>query len=262
MNKEKRIENKKSDKKALMIFIPVLILSGVLGFVLSGFGNYIEENLADVIAGGIVKLLILITPYANLVMNAVAITICIILLANAKKRIKVWDGEDEEGYEKIDGKLSATAVLSNIVFILSFFFFGVGYEYVIQVKNIGIVVLFCYFTGYGIALVGNMLIQSKVVNLYKEMNPEKQGSVYAFDFAKKWEQSSDEAERIKAYKAAYKSYYFCNICYMILWLLCLLGHQVWHFGMMPATIVIIVWLIQFISYQAYVAYYSKNPNKV
>ena len=262
MNEEKRIENKKSDKKALMIFIPVLILSGVIGFLVGGLGNYMEENLADVIAKGIVNLLSTITPYANLVMNAFSITICTIILLHVKKRIVAWDGEDEEVYEKIDGKLSTVLVICNIVFILSYFFFGAGFEYVLGVKEYDAIAMLCYFIGFIIALGANMIIQARVVNLYKEMNPEKQGSVYAFDFSKKWEQSSDEAERIKIYKAAFKSYNFCSTFYIFLWLCCLLGNQIWHYGIMPATIVIIVWLVQFISYQSYAAYYSKHPNKV
>lgn len=111
-------------------------------------------------------------------------------------------------------------------------------------------------------MAGSMIIQAKVVNMYKEMNPEKQGSVYAMDFGKQWEKSCDEAEKIQIYKAAFKSYSFCNTFYIFLWLLCLFGNEIWHLGIMPATIVIIVWLIQFISYQAYASYYAKNPNKV
>ena len=42
MNEEKRIENKKSDKKALKIFIPCLILSFVAGILLSTLGNFME----------------------------------------------------------------------------------------------------------------------------------------------------------------------------------------------------------------------------
>ena len=262
MNEKKRIENKKSDKKALMIFIPVLILSGVIGFLAGGLGNYMEENLADVIANGVVNLLSTITPYANLVMNTISIAICTIILLYTKKCIKIWDGEDEEAYEKIDGKLSIILVLVDIVFILSYFFFGAGFEYVLEGKDSDAIEMICYFIGFIIALTANMIIKSRVVNLYKEMNPEKQGSVYAFDFSKKWEQSSDEAERIKIYKAAFKSYNFCSTFYIFLWLFCLLGNQIWHYGIMPATIVIIVWLVQFISYQSYAAYYSKNPNKV
>ena len=262
MNEEKRIENKKSDKKALLIFIPCLIVSGIAGFMLSAFGNYMEESVADLIAEGIVKLLVIITPYACLVMNTIAIIICAILMAGTKKSIKAWDGENEEEYEKIDKKLSVVSIFINIAFILSYFFFGAGFEFVLKEEYFSLIKCVFYFAGFIMALAGDMIIQSKVVNMYKEMNPEKQGSVYAMDFGKQWEKSCDEAEKMLIYKAAFKSYSFCSTFYIFLWLLCLLGSQIWHFGIMPATIVIIVWLVQFISYQAYAAYYAKNPNKV
>ena len=262
MNEEKRKENKKSDKKALMIFIPCLIISFFAGFGLSGLGNYMEANIADVIAETVVKILVVITPYANLVINTVTILVCIIILANAKKRIKVWDGENEEEYEKFDRGLSVASIIINIGFIISYFFFAAGFEYCITEKGTGIVELVCYFAGFILALIGNLAVQANVVNLYKELNPEKKGSVYAMDFGKQWEQSCDEAERIQIYKAAFGSYSFCNVFYVFLWLFCLVGSQIWHFGIMPATIVVIVWLVQFISYQAYAAYYTKNPNKI
>ena len=195
MNEEKRIENKKSDKKALMIFIPCLIASGIAGFMLSAVGNYMESSVADLIAGGIVKVLIIITPYACLVMNTITIIICAILMAGTKKGIKAWDGENEEEYEKIDKKLSVVSIFINIVFILSYFFFGAGFDYVLKDEYFSLIKCICYFAGFVMALAGDMIIQSKVVNMYKEMNPEKQGSVYSMDFGKQWEKSCDEAEK-------------------------------------------------------------------
>ena len=43
--------------------------------------------------------------------------------------------ENEEEYEKIDKKLSVVSIFINIVFILSYFFFGAGFEYVLGVKE-------------------------------------------------------------------------------------------------------------------------------
>lgn len=262
MNEEKKKENKRVDKKALKILIPCLIVSFFVGFVLSALGNFMEENVADVIAQGVVTALTVSAPYANLIMNTIAIIVSIIVLVNVKKKIRAWDGEDEAEYAKIDGSMTFVSILVNIIFILSYFFFGVGFEYCIKNSEATIIELMCYFLGFILALAGNMIIQAKVVNLYKEMNPEKQGSVYAMDFGKQWERSCDEAEKLQIYKAAFGSYNFCNVFYIFLWLFCLLGNQIWHFGIVPATIVIIVWLAQFISYQAYAAYYAKNPNKV
>lgn len=260
MNEEKKIENKKSDKKALKVFIPCLIIAFFVGFFLSAFGNYMEGNLAEGIASSVVTVLTVITPYANLVLNVIGIIVSALILSNVKKKIKAWDEEDETAYEKIDGSMSIVLTLSNLIFILSYFFFAAGFEYCI--KTATAVEMVCYFAGFIVALAANMIIQSKVVNMYKELNPEKQGSVYALDFSKQWEKSCDEAEKLQIYKAAFGSYKFCSIFYIVLWLLCILGNEIWHFGIMPATIVTVIWLVQYIAYQAYAAYYAKNPNKV
>ena len=263
MNEEKRIENKKSDKKALVIFIPCVIAAGIGGFFLSYFGFMVRDNWAELIANGVVKGLTAVTPYANLVINAAAIIVSCVNFSKVDKMIKSMDEDDDgEAYRKIDRKLSSILVVCNFVFILSYFFFGVGYECCILAGNFNAVELICYFLGFIVALVANLIISSSVVNTYKELNPEKQGSVFDFNFGKKWEKSCDEAERMQIYKAAYKSYTFCNVFYIFVWLACLIGNQIWDFGIMPSVIVIIVWLAQFICYEAYAAYYSKNPNKV
>lgn len=262
MNEVKRIENKKSDKKALKIFIPVIIVSAIIGFFMGYFGDFVEANLADVIANGVTKALAFIAPYVNLVINVLVICICTIIIGEAKKKISTWDGENEEEYKKIDNSLSVTLMLSNLAFILSCFFFAVGFEYTIGSDNAGLVAQIICLVGYLLTLVQSMVISAKVVNTYKELNPEKQGSVYAMDFGKQWEKSCDEAEKLVIYKAAYGAYKFCGTFYMIVWLFCVFGNEVWHFGIMPATIITLVWLVNFISYQAYGAYYSKNPNKV
>ena len=61
MNEVKRIENKKSDKKALKIFIPVIIVSAIIGFFMGYFGDFVEaddlENrqiLARIMSAGVV----------------------------------------------------------------------------------------------------------------------------------------------------------------------------------------------------------------
>ncbi len=264
MNEEKKLENKKVDKKALLIFIPFLLLSFIAGILMSASQNYMSENHPDIIASipkAISACLEVISPYVNLVMYGICIIVCVILMANAKKKIKAWDGEDEEVYEKIDHQLGFVLILANGLAIPAYFFFAVGFEYCIG-SDVKIVEMICYFLGFIVAMFGNIIIQSKVVNMVKELNPEKQGSVYAMDFQKKWITSCDEAEKMMCYRAAFGSMQVMNGTYVSLWLLCVFGNMVWNFGLMPVTVVSLLWLIQFISYQSYAAYYEKHPNKI
>lgn len=259
MNEEKKLENKKADKKALKIFIPILIASFFVGIVLGGLMNFLEENSATSIASFFSTILTAIAPYANLVMNGIAIVVCVILYIVAKKQIKVWDMENEEEYEKIDSKLSAILIIINCTYIISMFFFAVGFDYVIGVS--GVIELTLYMLGFIMSIAGNIILQQLTVNAAKLLNPEKQGSVYSMDFNKKWTQSCDEAELHKIYKAAYGSYKVSNGAYLVLWLVCIFGNEIWHFGLVPVAIVTFLWLLQFISYQSYAAYYEKHPEK-
>lgn len=259
MNEKKKVENKKADKKALKIFIPILIAAFFIGVASGVLIAFLEENAAASIANFFSKVLSAIAPYANLVMNGIAIVVCTILYVIAKKQIKAWDMESEEDYEKIDRKLSAILIISNVVYIISMFFFAVGFDYVIGVS--GAVELTLYMLGFIISLAGNIIFQQLAVNATKLLNPEKQGSVYSFDFNKQWTQSCDEAELHKVYKAAYGSYKVSNGAYLVLWLVCIFGNKIWHFGLVPVAIVTFLWLLQFISYQGYAAYYEKHPEK-
>lgn len=259
MNEEKKLENKKADKKALKIFIPILIVAFFVGIFSGALMNFLEENGAASIARFLSSVLTVIAPYINLVMNGIAIIVCIILYLVAKKQIKAWDMENEEEYEKIDSKLSAMLIIINCAYIISMFFFAVGFDYVIGVS--GAVELTLYMLGFIMSIVGNIVLQQLAVNATKLLNPEKKGSVYSMDFNKQWANSCDEAELHTIYKAAFGAYKVSNGAYLGLWLLCIFGNGVWHFGLVPVAIVTFLWLLQFISYQGYAAYYAKHPEK-
>ncbi len=256
---EKKQMNKKEDKKALKVFIPLVIAGFFVGLFMGFCSSVMEATLADVIAGGIGTVLTYITPYANVVLSMVLVVVGVLLYSKAKKEMKEWDGENEEVYESIDKKLSFLIVFSNVVYIIAMFIMAAGFEYCIQDGTA--IQLILYFTGFIAALVINIVLQQVVVNATKELNPEKSGSVFAADFQKKWTDSCDEAEMQLVYKATFGAYKVGNGLYFGLWLFCILGNQVWHFGLMPVAIVTVIWLTQFIAYQSYLVYYSKHPEK-
>lgn len=259
MNEEKKLENKKEDRKSLKLFIPILLVACLVGFLSGGFIYYLRDNGAGTIAEYFANIFKIITPYANIVMNGISIVVCVIIYSIARKQMKAFDGENEEQYKKIDSKLSVILIISNITFILSYFFMAAGFEYVLGVA--GGVKVALYMGGFLLAMAGNIILQQVTINGYKLLNPEKKGSVYSFDFNKQWTKSCDEAELHNIYKAAYGSYKVTNVTFLVLWIVCIFGNIIWHFGLVPVTIVIILWLVQFISYMAYAAYYEKNPEK-
>lgn len=266
-NSEIDKKNKKADKKALKILMPILAVAFLVGVFIGFLSSLPGENTAETIANGIGWGLKIISPYVNLVMNSLVLLVSVILLCRANQLRKAWDGENEEHYEKIDGLLSVVTIMAQLSLILSYFFFAVGAQYCIGVIGDGTGKstwweIICFFAGFVLGIVEQSVMQAKAINIYKLMNPEKNGSAYDINFDKKWEESCDENEKMKIYKSAYGSHKFTTIFYIGLWLALLVGNDIFHFGLMPIFVMTLVWLAQFISYQAYGVYYEKNPNKM
>ena len=86
------------------------------------------------------------------------------------------------------------------------------------------------------------------MDLTKEINPEKRGSVYDMKFQERWLESCDEAERRQIGQASYKAYTtlnkFCPYCWIVLFL----GNMVFHYGFLPSSVVLLVWAVLTVSY--------------
>ena len=86
------------------------------------------------------------------------------------------------------------------------------------------------------------------MDLTKKMNPEKRGSVYDMKFQERWWESCDEAERRQIGQASYKAYVtvsrFCPYCWGVL----LLGNMVFHYGILPGAVVLVIWAVLSVSY--------------
>ena len=138
-----------------------------------------------------------------------------------------------------------TLLLDSLTVIVSFFFFNAGTEKLPQGSDGNTVLLLVVFLAV-IALA--ILLQQKTVDLTKKMNPEKRGSVYDMKFQERWWESCDEAERRQIGQASYKAYVtvskFCPYCWGVL----LLGNMVFHYGILPSAVVLVVWAVLTVSY--------------
>ena len=139
--------------------------------------------------------------------------------------------------------LSGLCLLPSALF--SFFFFSAGTAKLPQEVSGSIIPLLVVFLAV-IALA--VLLQQKTVDLTKEMNPEKRGSVYDMKFQERWWESCDEAERRQIGQASYKAYTtmnkFCPYCWGVL----LLGNMVFHYGILPSAVVLVIWAVLSVSY--------------
>ena len=101
------------------------------------------------------------------------------------------------------------------------------------------------------------VLQQKIVDCVRLMNPEKRGSVYDMNFNKKWEESCDEAEKFMIYKAAYKAYRVVSILCVFLWMIFVILGMVTGIGFLPTITVIIIWVVLVCVYNYYCIKYQR-----
>lgn len=261
MNEAIRVENKKEDKKFLGKFLLILAGAFLVGIVAGFCMAFLEDatELPALISAAVQNFIVTVAPYVSALYAVVMGIVLIFTHRKVSAMAKAWDGEDEEAYAKMDGILGNVLSALSIGMVITYFFFAVGFE---DIVDRSVFADCCYFFGFIAALVVIVVGQSALIKLTKELNPEKKGSVYDVKFIDKWEDSCDEAEKILIYKSAYKTYTKMSGLYVGLWIFCVFGNEVFHFGFMPVTMVSVLWLCQVCFYTHYSKYYSKHPEKI
>lgn len=270
---KKQQENQKEDKKAFKKFLFILLLSCVVGSVI-GFLSALVRDIWTVEISQSVKILgRVLGVYGGYMITIILLLVSMILYRKSRKEFLAWDGEDEDIESRMDVRLSYVSWFAQLIMIFSYFFLGTGAYVQLGNKEVvkemldtnfieWIVNLILVLGSMLFSLVASMRLQQKVVNFTKELNPEKQGSVYDMNFGKKWLGSFDEAEKFITYKSSYTAMKATSYTCMGLWLFCLIGMMSFDFGVLPLVMVLIVWLVQTSTYCLKTIYYGKYPLEV
>lgn len=264
MNQEKSIENKIQDKSAFKKCIIIMIVCFFGGGIV-GFGSAMLEDTVNGIGDQVLELLYFIAPFGNLIAGTVFWSLIGVLVSQGRKLYQSWDEEDEAVYKKFETKLSYALVFTNLNMLVSYFFMGAGFYSIMNDSSQKVSFWFEFaalLIGMIYTTVISVVFQKKIINLEKEINPEKQGSVYDVKFKKIWLESCDEAEKFQIYKASYKSFQVTGRAYVVVWLFCFVGMTAWNFGILPMTIVLILWAVAAISYSLEAIRLSKNPSEI
>ncbi len=104
----------------------------------------------------------------------------------------------------------------------------------------------CLSLALGMAL--NIIISKVTVDLEKKLNPEKQGSVFDMKFDKKWEASSDEAQKQIMYKAAYTAFRAANMACLTAWTIAVVIQMFVKTGVFPVVCICAIWLVLNVTY--------------
>lgn len=237
---------KQEDKKAFKgfsILMVAALLVGLAAGVLTGLAeNFFAEDIGNILLYFMQNILL---PYGMPAVTVMVLAAVLILYGKAKRLFLSWDGEDEDVAEKADRYLSYALWLTSMNMIWIYFIFGTissGRMWDSIEQSDSVVFSFVWILGWFIlALIIISIEQQKIINLTKQMNPEKRGSVFDTKFKEKWEESCDEAEKLLIYKSAFKAYNVVQIECIVLWVLCLMGGFIWDFGILPIAVISIIW---------------------
>ncbi|MBQ7863783.1 MAG: DUF3169 family protein [Lachnospiraceae bacterium] len=269
---EKQQENKKEDKKAFKKFFGVLVLAFFVGIIVgigSAFIGDVLEN--QPVKEAILTALQYLAIYGGYFFTTVLLIVSIVLYKKSRKEYIAWDEEDEDILEGLETKISYVIWFSNLIMFGSYFFFatGVWAADLVEIKgalkqdatgfwfSLGAVFLHMAY-----ALIVSCIIQQKAVNLTKEINPEKQGSIYDTKFQDKWLANCDEAERFAVYKCSFKTFKVMQLTGMVLWIICLIGQMIFGTGVFATIIVTLFMIIQISVYSVQAIYFAKHPSEV
>ena len=93
-----------------------------------------------------------------------------------------------------------------------------------------------------------VLLQQKIVDLERRINPEKRGSVYDVHFQKKWMASCDEAEQRQMGQAAHKAFVAATYVCFGLWLALFFLDRVFDTGLLPMVLVLVILGVMQVTY--------------
>ncbi len=232
-NKEKSV-----NRKAIPKFFGILFISALIGGVLGGV--FISVDTIHLIAQMVAVIYIfleMITPWAILFLSVLFLGIGFVQYHTSRKLFQSWDGESEEIIDKAEEKLSWGLLLSGLNVVVDFFFFGIGFR-VVSIENTMLEGV--WLVSFILSFVCIVVLQQKIVDLTREMNPEKQGSIYDSKFHKKWVDSCDENEQRQMGQAAYKAFRAVNITCVILWGVLILLAFIFDIGILPFFLVTLI----------------------
>lgn len=240
----KHKKEKTMNQKAFPKFVGLIALGGLVGGVIGFLSGIVgASNLPEIVVQGIERFLEMITPWSIWVASVILLGIGIMKYCKAKQLFATWDGEDEEQVEQAEQQINWGILSTSLLVILDFFFFGIG----IQLPEEGFRnVLF--LLSFVLSLVALVILQQKMVDLTRKINPEKQGSIYDMKFQKKWLASCDENEMRQIGQAAFKAFNAVTYTCVGLWMVLVFLSYVLDVGVLPIFLVMLIWGVSQVAY--------------
>lgn len=234
---------KQENRKALPGFFLVILVSGVFGGLV-GFAGSLAVDLgagaraAAVMDGALRTLAVWGIPVSSAVLLGGGWW----LYASAKRRWRGWDGENEDVISRAEEMLSWALLLSALAVLVDFGCVSVGAVYTKGMEGL------ISMAEMVVSCVVLVILQQKIVDLVRRINPEKRGSVYDVHFQKKWIGSCDEAEQRQMGQAAHKAFVAATYACLGLWLALFLLDRVFSTGLLPMVLVLVILGVMQVTY--------------
>lgn len=243
--REKQQEIRKEDKKSLPKLLLFMLCAAIIGFPI-GFGmGYLGKNGIDWLPETLEQFWKISALWMIPVFALLLALPSLLLCTGMKKAISQLGEEDDAAFGRIDSRLGVSMLLSAAFTICVFF----GLAVILSVCDgmSGAQLL----TGLAELIAGLTLAtiaQKKAVDLTKLLYPEICGSVFDTRFVKTWEESCDEREKSMIWQSGYRAYRTTSAVYPLLFAVIAVGAIPFGYGPLPAGIVLLMWLIQTMSY--------------
>ena len=245
---------KRDNRRALPKYLLTILLYGLLGGVLGFFtGVAGAAGVAETVRQALDRLLAVCAPWGIVASAVILLGAGWYLYAAAKRRFTAWDGEDEDTMDDVERQLSWALLLTGLMIVLDFFYFAASIIYERFLQD-----LILFLASVAVLVV----LQQKIVDLERRINPEKRGSVYDMKFQKTWMDSCDEAERAQIGQACYTAYRMGNKVCVFLWVALLILNFVFDFGLLPIAAVLVVWGVMQTAYALECIRLSKRKGEV
>lgn len=233
------------NRRALPKFLRTLLLAAVIGGTAGGASVIAKVWLQNRDFGSLTSFLQTAALFATPIVTALLLGMGLYLYRAAHRAFREWDGETEAVMDRAEKQLSWALLWDSLCMILSFFLFSAGTVGIGQEDLTPSLLIVAEFI---VVCALTVFLQQKIVDLLREMNPEKQGSVYDKKFRKIWWESCDEAERRQIGQASYKAFTTVSVVCPALWGVLFFGNIIFDYGILPSTVALVIWGVSQISY--------------
>lgn len=242
---------KETGRKAGFLQMGLMML---IGAVIGGGGSMLFFLYGKPLQEGLKSLAFSISRFSSAALMLLSVCSCLIstiLVLRARKKYKLWDGEEEEQAEQIEKSYEIYQAVMSFLSVFGICLSGIVisdmYRNYSMANNHA---LLCYAA----ATLWILLAMDRMVKYRKKLNPEKKGNIFSWNYDKEWLASCDERERMQVFRAGYAVYVKSNILYLIIFICLILTSIIFDLGIAPFLVLLVIWCSQILIF----TYYSRK----